>query len=76
MVFNLNKVWFTLIKNGVKTTEYRECKDYWSVRLKNLFLHALPGESDMQERIKYISFFNAVMRNDFDTARAIKFEKK
>ena len=33
ITFNVKKVWFEKIKNGEKTHEYREVKDYWSKRL-------------------------------------------
>jgi hypothetical protein len=29
----LNKKWFDLIEQGIKTEEYREIKKYWAVRL-------------------------------------------
>lgn len=31
----LKKMWFDLIKSGVKTEEYREIKPYWAMRLCN-----------------------------------------
>lgn len=36
LIFPLKKQWYEKIKNGEKTVEYREVKDYWSKRL----LHA------------------------------------
>ena len=32
LVFNLKKEWYNKIKNGTKTTEYREIKPYWTKR--------------------------------------------
>ena len=37
LTFNLKKEWFEKIKNGEKTHEYREVKDYW---IKRLFLYS------------------------------------
>lgn len=31
----LKKIWFDKIASGEKTSEYREIKPYWDVRLKN-----------------------------------------
>lgn len=33
LIFTLKKEWYEKIKNGKKTIEYREVKDYWSKRL-------------------------------------------
>lgn len=35
---NLKKKWFIMIAKGVKTEEYREIKDYWIKRLKDMSL--------------------------------------
>jgi len=35
---NLKKQWFDMISNGVKKEEYREIKDYWVKRLKDMSL--------------------------------------
>tara|TARA_R110001632_G_scaffold224916_2_gene357627 strand:- start:11 stop:397 length:387 start_codon:yes stop_codon:yes gene_type:complete len=35
---NLKKKWFMMIAKGVKTEEYREIKDYWIKRLKDMSL--------------------------------------
>lgn len=37
LTFNLKKKWFDKIKNGVKTHEYREVKEYW---FRRLFLYS------------------------------------
>lgn len=37
LTFNLKKEWFEKIKNGEKTHEYREVKEYW---FKRLFLYS------------------------------------
>lgn len=34
----LKKYWFDMIKSGVKKEEYREIKDYWVKRLKDMSL--------------------------------------
>lgn len=34
----LNKQWFDLIEKGIKTEEYREIKDYWVKRFKEMSL--------------------------------------
>ena len=36
LIFTLKKEWYGKIKNGEKTVEYREVKDYWSKRLKKI----------------------------------------
>ena len=33
LIFPLKKEWYEKIKNGEKTVEYREVKDYWTTRL-------------------------------------------
>lgn len=35
LIFPLKKQWYEKIKNGEKTTEYREVKKYWETRLWN-----------------------------------------
>lgn len=35
---NLKKKWFMMIAKGIKTEEYREIKDYWIKRLKDMSL--------------------------------------
>ena len=37
----LNKQWFDLIEKGIKTEEYREIKDYWVKRIKEMSLTRL-----------------------------------
>lgn len=37
LTFNLKKEWFYKIKNGEKTHEYREVKEYW---FRRLFLYS------------------------------------
>lgn len=37
ITFNVKKVWFDKIKNGEKTHEYREVKDYWTDRFVKEF---------------------------------------
>jgi hypothetical protein len=37
----LNKKWFDLIEKGIKTEEYREIKDYWIKRIKEMSLTRL-----------------------------------
>lgn len=37
MTLILKREWFLKIKNGEKTIEYREVKDYWNKRLKKQF---------------------------------------
>ncbi len=34
---NVEKQWFEKIKSGEKTHEYREVKDFWTIRLINTF---------------------------------------
>lgn len=34
----INKKWFNLIEKGIKTEEYREIKDYWIKRIKEMSL--------------------------------------
>lgn len=36
LIFPLKKEWYEKIKNGEKNVEYREVKDYWSKRLKDI----------------------------------------
>lgn len=33
LIFPLKKEWYEKIKRGEKTIEYREVKDYWTIRL-------------------------------------------
>lgn len=40
LIFPLKKEWYEKIKNGEKTVEYREVKDYWRKRL-TLNIHLL-----------------------------------
>lgn len=37
LIFPLKKEWYEKIKNGEKTIEYREVKDYWTNRLFNYY---------------------------------------
>jgi lysine/ornithine N-monooxygenase len=37
LILMLKKEWFDKIKNGEKTIEYREAKDYWHKRLNKNF---------------------------------------
>jgi len=37
----LSKKWFDLIEQGIKTEEYREIKDYWVKRIKEMSLTRL-----------------------------------
>lgn len=39
LTFNLKKEWFEKIKNGEKTHEYREVKDYWTNRIMHSMYH-------------------------------------
>lgn len=39
LTFNLKKVWFEKIKNGEKTHEYREVKDFWTDRFVKEFFN-------------------------------------
>lgn len=36
LIFPLKKEWYEKIKNGEKTIEYRELKDYWCRRLRKV----------------------------------------
>lgn len=45
----LKHVWFEKIKSGKKTSEYRECKDYWN----NKFNPIVNSEKEMW---KYVIF--------------------
>lgn len=36
LIFPLKKQWYEKIKNGEKTIEYREFKDYWNIRLRKV----------------------------------------
>ena len=36
LIFSLKKQWYEKIKNGEKTIEYREVKEYWTKRLKSV----------------------------------------
>lgn len=44
LVFQLKKEWYEKIKNGEKTVEYREVKDYWTKRIKNVVQELNLGE--------------------------------
>jgi hypothetical protein len=35
LIMHLKYKYYDMIKSGVKTVEYRECKPYWTSRLKN-----------------------------------------
>jgi hypothetical protein len=35
LIIHLKYKYYDMIKSGVKTVEYRECKPYWTSRLKN-----------------------------------------
>lgn len=37
LIFPLKKEWYEKIRNGEKTIEYREVKDYWTKRLFQRF---------------------------------------
>jgi hypothetical protein len=47
----LKSVWFNKIKQGLKTHEYREYKDYWISRLKN------------PEEVKFVELQNGYRAN-------------
>lgn len=36
LIFPMIKEWYEKIKSGEKTVEYREVKDYWTKRIKNV----------------------------------------
>lgn len=56
LTFNLKKEWFDKIKSGEKTHEYREVKDYWTVRLQNWF--------DLREDdLKYLQYGKIIMED-------------
>lgn len=44
LIFPLKKEWYEKIKSGEKTVEYREVKDYWSIRLFPDIPEDLQGE--------------------------------
>lgn len=44
LIFPLKKEWYEKIKNGEKTVEYREIKDYWTNRLFPDIPEDLQGE--------------------------------
>lgn len=37
LILTLKKLWFDMIKEGVKLEEYREIKPYWTKRFENFF---------------------------------------
>lgn len=39
LTFNVKKKWFDKIKNGEKTHEYREVKDYWTDKFVKEFFN-------------------------------------
>ena len=44
MIFPLKKEWYEKIKNGEKTVEYREVKDYWTTRLNSTIYFLKQGK--------------------------------
>ena len=50
----LKKQWFDLIKEGVKTEEYREIKDYWTKRFKEMSL----TKHEVFRHFDYVEFTN------------------
>ena len=57
----LKHIWFEKIKSGQKTSEYRECKDYWNKKFNPI----VNGEKEMW---KYVIFNNGY------TYKTIKFK--
>ncbi len=51
LIFPLKKEWYEKIKNGEKTIEYREVKDYWTRRL---FPNDLYDYSEIEPRRCYL----------------------
>lgn len=64
----LNKKWFDLIEQGIKTEEYREVKRFWIVRLlANIeYLTDLEGVKNIGARFKkfdYVEFTNGYSKS-------------
>jgi hypothetical protein len=71
----LNKEWFDLIEQGIKTEEYREVKRFWIVRLlSNIeYLTDLEGVKNVGARFRkydYVEFTNGYSKS----SRQITFE--
>jgi ASC-1-like (ASCH) protein len=71
----LKKEWFDKIKNGEKTVEYREAKEYWSKRLnknfndvilKNGYARNAPSLIADIEDIRIINGINTDLKIDKD----------
>ena len=59
LTFNVKKQWFDKIKSGEKTHEYREVKDFWTIRLINTFFNC-HTKKDKRHSMEY--FLRALYR--------------
>lgn len=55
----LNKQWFDLVKNGVKTEEYREIKQYWIKRITGGYVVNVGTGQKIEDNEAY----NAIVNN-------------
>lgn len=57
LILRLKREYFEQIRDGIKTEEYRLCKEYWRTRLEGrdyariILTHAYPSRDDHEKRI-------------------------
>lgn len=77
----LNHHWFDLIISGKKTSEYRECSEYWNKRLTNKHYNTVvfhKGYTNTTATYKIVSIAITTKPNDLGTGKCweIKLDKQ